>query len=218
MKKLRSTRGVLTVISLLLTPAAASAAVIDSINGNLSPGFYVFGPGIGNIGWSYTPSFSYNLTGISSLFEAVPNASAYTRPVTFELENAPGGAVLATGTVNIGNGGGASGVTFVSPLTVAAGTHYFVGLENIGGLGINIVDWTYGQAPGTVNLDGWHYGSGANNFSNYVAGTAFDAPILNFSGTAINPAVPEPSTWALLLLGFAGLGVAAQRRLQTKTA
>jgi hypothetical protein len=30
--------------------------------------------------------------------------------------------------------------------------------------------------------------------------------------------VPEPSTWAMLLIGFAGLGVAAYRRAKTATA
>jgi len=30
--------------------------------------------------------------------------------------------------------------------------------------------------------------------------------------TLIGSAVPEPSTWAMLLLGFAGLGYAAYRR------
>jgi hypothetical protein len=28
----------------------------------------------------------------------------------------------------------------------------------------------------------------------------------------VGPAVPEPSTWAMLLLGFAGLGTLAYRR------
>jgi PEP-CTERM motif len=50
-----------------------------------------------------------------------------------------------------------------------------------------------------------------------------DEVIISGSGSAflhdntqIDPAVPEPSTWAMMLLGFAGLGFLAYRR-QEKT-
>lgn len=39
-----------------------------------------------------------------------------------------------------------------------------------------------------------------------------------FKGVAFAPSpAPEPSTWAMMLLGFVGLGFAAQRRLQART-
>ena len=44
-----------------------------------------------------------------------------------------------------------------------------------------------GVTPGTYK---WTWGSGANQNFTLVVGTA----------------VPEPSTWAMMLLGFAGLG------------
>ncbi|WP_294536985.1 PEPxxWA-CTERM sorting domain-containing protein [uncultured Rhodoblastus sp.] len=213
---------------------AASAAVIDNINGNFLPPFNVFGPPIENIGWTYTPSFSYNLDGVFSYFKAVPNATAGARTVTVVIENTPGGSPIASGTFTVGNGGGAQGATF-SPITLTAGQTYFVGFENVGdgtgsntsgGLGINIVDWYSGvngqplnqQPAGTVNLNGWYYGTASgNDFSNFVSQTPFAAPILNFYGTPISTgAVPEPSTWAMMLLGFAGLGLAGYRR-QRKT-
>jgi hypothetical protein len=34
----------------------------------------------------------------------------------------------------------------------------------------------------------------------------------NLSGSITTPAVPEPSTWAMMLLGFVGLGFLAHRR------
>ena len=38
------------------------------------------------------------------------------------------------------------------------------------------------------------------------------ALILDVSFTPVGPPVPEPSTWVLILLGFAGLGFAGWRR------
>jgi hypothetical protein len=48
-----------------------------------------------------------------------------------------------------------------------------------------------GAAPGTYE---WTWGSGANQNFTLVVGT------------------PEPSTWAMMLLGFAGLGFVGYRR------
>jgi hypothetical protein len=56
------------------------------------------------------------------------------------------------------------------------------------------------------------------------AGESFDlletAPAdTTFKGVAFAPApVPEPSTWAMMALGFVGLGFAGRRRLQARTA
>ena len=41
--------------------------------------------------------------------------------------------------------------------------------------------------------------------------------ILDVSFTPVGPPVPEPSTWALMLLGFAGLGFAGWRRMAAQT-
>jgi hypothetical protein len=51
--------------------------------------------------------------------------------------------------------------------------------------------------------------------SNYLdserqSGLAFGG--VTAAGLAVTPAVPEPSTWAMLLLGFAGIGFMAYRR------
>jgi hypothetical protein len=43
------------------------------------------------------------------------------------------------------------------------------------------------------------------------------ALILDVSFTPVGPPVPEPSTWALMLLGFAGLGFAGWRRMAAQT-
>jgi hypothetical protein len=202
--------------------AAASATIIDNINGSASPPFAFFGAPVDNIGWDYTPSFSYNLTGISTFFEPIGDPAPVTRTVTFVLESTAGGTPIATGTVSVGSSGGTQGVSF-SPVTLTAGTSYFVGFENVLGLGLNIVSFfPPGQPAGTVNLDGWWQGTPAgNNFTIFIPQMVmgelqvFSAPILNFSGTPITPPptpVPEPSTWAMMVLGFAGLGFLGYRK------
>ena len=56
-----------------------------------------------------------------------------------------------------------------------------------------------GLTPGIYT---WNWGSGANA----------DSLTINI-GTAIPPgAVPEPSTWAMLILGFGAVGGALRRR------
>lgn len=47
-----------------------------------------------------------------------------------------------------------------------------------------------------------------------VADTALDA---NFNGQVSATAVPEPMTWALMILGFAGIGVMMRRRKSVET-
>ncbi len=50
----------------------------------------------------------------------------------------------------------------------------------------------------------WSWGSGAD-------ADTFTIDIIAGSGSAASP-VPELSTWAMMLVGFAGLGYAASRR------
>ena len=53
---------------------------------------------------------------------------------------------------------------------------------------------------------------GVTNYydSHWQSGLAFDG--VTVGGRAVTGAVPEPSTWAMLLLGFAGIGFMAYRR------
>ena len=62
------------------------------------------------------------------------------------------------------------------------------------------------------------YGGGGGGGGSYLAPLAFTDPVL-LSGVnhgngfvTIDPVVPEPSTWAMTLAGFAGLGWLARLR------
>jgi len=45
-----------------------------------------------------------------------------------------------------------------------------------------------------------------------ISGTLVSKGSLAFSQTMLGTVVPEPSTWAMMLLGFAALGYAGYRR------
>ena len=40
--------------------------------------------------------------------------------------------------------------------------------------------------------------------------------VLNVTVGSVTPGIPEPSTWAMMLLGFTGLGFAGYRKAQRK--
>ena len=75
-----------------------------------------------------------------------------------------------------------------------------------------------GSNENSHNLPGW----GSYKYYDFVAlGTKnvdnqFNAGNVLLGGIALTPAVPEPATWAMMLLGFAGIG-AAMRRKRTGT-
>jgi hypothetical protein len=61
---------------------------------------------------------------------------------------------------------------------------------------------------------------GATNFLDtiYDSGLAFDGLTIGglpIEGGGVTPAVPEPSTWAMMILGFVGLGMIGYRRRKT---
>ena len=213
------------------SPIASASALMDDVNGSATPGFFVFFSNAGassdaNIGWVYTPSLAYNLDRIETTFRSVPNFSAFTRPVTLSIWDShpgSGGAMLRSGSFNVGNEGGAQGISF-SDLTLIAGQDYFIGLQNILGLGINIVEplgpfpgnFANGQPAGTEFLNGWYTGPSFETFIPLATGdpqvpnNPFAAPILRFYGTA----VPEPSSAMLIVVG-AGLFTFVRSRRAT---
>jgi hypothetical protein len=74
-----------------------------------------------------------------------------------------------------------------------------------------------------VDNDGIMFSFGAANFGNvYTVGNTYYLSVDSPSGGYYNPgeiflsggvsAIPEPSTWAMMILGFGGLGWLAYRR------
>jgi len=71
-----------------------------------------------------------------------------------------------------------------------------------------VVFTTAGNPGGYWNL----WSSAPGNYSLYESNVAGDYPITVDGGSLDPTPVPEPSTWAMMLIGLAGVGFAAYRR------
>lgn len=116
----------------------------------------------------------------------------------------------------------------VSPMSTLSLTNDFY--NNVGFVDLLTVNFTFGDLTGMMFFLGFDYTSPSEFLltSGNLPSSLDTAKISNFFGYASlssdnslvefirqdNPApsVPEPSTWAMLLIGFAGLSFAAYRR------
>jgi len=222
---------IIGLAGMILAAATMSQAstLQDNINGGATPPFVFYG-GPTNIGWYYSANSTYNLDGISTYFEPVPNGTG-DHTITVQIwtdRPSAGGTLLGQDTfaANSGSGGNVGG-TF-APVLITAGQSYFVDFLNSAGMGVNLGQWANDNqgnpqpsAGATTNLNAWYSDSdGTFPDSGLVAGGAyyttatgnvsFAEPILYFEGNAIEvSSAPEPSTFALIL---GGAGVAAVLR------
>lgn len=123
-----------------------------------------------DVGWEYTPAFSYTLTDVFTKFGYVDN-----RTVTVEVfDGLPsnGGILLRSAEFTPANLA-YSGASF-APLNLAAGHSYFIGFRNVSGLDVNV---SYNPDLTDFLL----YYSFADDGS-YSIVTSGDAPILEFYG------------------------------------
>jgi hypothetical protein len=105
------------------------------------------------------------------------------------LTSASGPGRLPTGTdVELCQGGPTTDCTVSEPLVVVGST-------------------------GSVTLATLELDGGAGSPTYYLVFSGTSKGTLSVGGTvSTSPAVPEPATWSMMLLGFAGLGYAAFRR------
>ncbi len=82
-------------------------------------------------------------------------------------------------------------------------TQFALGVENLNFEGDTLFLYNFDEYPRGLYIGGT-YGDNYYEFLDYTG---------PYSGTylALSPVVPEPSTWAMMLLGFAGLGFAGYR-------
>lgn len=173
---------------------AAHAAVIDSVNAGKTPDAGTFQAV--EVGWFYTPSFSYSLTGIEARFGFPGDFSGLS---TVEIySNHPGsrGTLLRRSDFFPVQDAYAGGI--FEPLSLIAGKSYFIGFRNISGESL-----IYTSGPGAQVLSPGIY-FGFTDEGLYAVGPAtglgYESPILQFTGELNQGTVPEPSTMVIFAL------------------
>jgi hypothetical protein len=136
------------------------------------------------------------------------------------LDVVGGQAISGTGSINI-LGLSSAPLVLITPSTPGNEPSGFgpVGFRDDGGTDVLGADTAYPLNNGLLfdvgtttaswgNFPLFAFGSDFSLFSGTVAGTYYYFDL----GTASVSAVPEPSTWAMMILGFAGIGFMAYRR------
>jgi len=160
-------------------------------------------------------SFSGSVTGISNLV----GADASCAPLPFRSAIDP---ASTTGTSSLGSftygtstcialGGGASFGTFI----IDFGADQFSGTFDGGStptdvVGISNTAWLFTILSGTGRFEG-----ASGTFDGTGIADARTRPThvsIDFIGNIVAPAVPEPGSWAMMMVGFGVLGVAVRRR------
>jgi hypothetical protein len=182
----------------LSAPSAQAGYVVDLTQ----QGSNVVASGSGAIDLTALRLLGFNLTASTLLRPSIGSIVTGPAPRRSPATDYEGGL---TGPANFGNGG------LISP---SSGSGDIVGITGrFDGLVApfdyvsdsplsdtatydNQTFMSLGVTPGTYK---WTWGNGANqNFTLVI-------------GTAVGTAVPEPSTWAMMLLGFAALGLIGYR-------
>ena len=197
---------VTTALFLLSLGGPLGAAIIESVNAGAAP-HPTQSWAATDVGWAYTPSLTYLLTGVDTRFR-----TADARTVTVEIYSGVplnGGALLRSAGFTPLSDAFAGGS--FAPLLVTAGQEIFIGFRNTAGLGANTAlaaDGPQSLGPDYYDFDG--SGSYGSHFP-FTTGD-IDRPILLLNGDLQNGAVPEPATYTLVGSTLLVCCAAARRR------
>ena len=192
---------------------AAAFTVVLSASANATT---VFAP-TGAIVFDHDPNKPVNLGNVfTPTANVLATSLGFYNPTnlvgggeTVALYNSAGSLLTQTFVNVLGNNAGHYSFGSIAPILLTAGQQYTV----VNFVGANA--WAYGSviATGaTFNYDSYAYGpSLAFTTNTGGGGPAYLGPNLTVE------AVPEPATWAMLLLGFGMIGFAMRKRSNVRT-
>jgi hypothetical protein len=158
-------------------------------------------------------------------FDGSSMTPAFTAGITLDVQG--GQAISGTGTINFG--GSIFDLTLITPSTVGNETSpgpvgfrdnhgtdlqfadTIAPIDDAGGLLFAITNNPVSGQDALFQV----WSDGGNSYGYRFSGAlpgVFDVWVNYGSATGTVSAVPEPSTWAMMLLGFAGVGFMAYRR------
>jgi hypothetical protein len=181
-------------------PASADILTTYDVNLNFDPSQGDGGPGVGTITGTLIVDTS-NLTLTSfDLTESTNTAATF----------GGGGGTETFTTLNFTNASATSSVTSgTNPIAFGGNPYYFISIQSTCCINA-IANFSPGFQFDFPTLGG---SVQPGNFDS----TTFGGNYLYGSVTPEISAVPEPSTWAMMILGFAGVGVIAYRRMSKPT-
>lgn len=178
--------------------AAFAAASGDPLNFNFN---YITSDGAGFSDYAFAQLLTSSMDPVAYLFTARTTTSGDTSPGFGLPANS---SVLSPATTPIMSG---SANTVFGPLGSSTGGCFDTGCGMTGWINSNYVIPTAGNyilRLGVTNVADQAFNSALAFAGVTVAGTVIDTP----GGSA----VPEPSTWALMMMGFGVIGTAVRRR------
>lgn len=209
--------------------AIALGVAPPPITGPEGPGVYdapqVNGPLVGNQGWGGTLGLDFNVlapirvTALGAFDSNADGIAGLLRTAIFRSDGA-----LATPIASFQNIGNLTGHSYLfqslaAPVILTPGS-YQLASWGYGGMDPNFN--TYGANPGPVTFNtlggrlaavGSRYGMPDD--AGQIALLGDNGATRYGAGSFISGGVPEPATWAMLILGFGGVGAALRRRRLT---
>ncbi|MDQ2764019.1 MAG: PEPxxWA-CTERM sorting domain-containing protein [Pseudomonadota bacterium] len=201
------------VAVLLGTTAIATSAGAQTAAVSVSNPSYFNGDGPWTLGFSFTAKQTQTVYGLGA-FDF--GGDGFTAAHSVGLWDNAGNLLASTAVTSSDTLVNGFRYANIGALNLTAGSIYVVGASNFGTTDAYILGGTISTAAGiTYNTARYAAGNGLLNPTQVgTSGGYFGGNLLL---SPLTGSVPEPATWAMLTLGFAGIGFAMRRKAKVNT-